>query len=103
MKRITRDVFVADDGEEFMDEIEAIRHERLHQAIPELQTLLFKVPERRKLEKVWGRDIVAEILVRVAFWMVTDSTSARFLKILRQLEEGAPAADPEPMKQILKT
>ncbi len=103
MKKITRDVFVSDDGEEFMDEIEAIRHERCQQALLELQTLLFEVPERRDLEKDWGRDIVAEILMQVAFWMVTDSTSARFLKILRQLEEGAPAADPEPTKRILKT
>ena len=99
MKKITRDVFVADDGEEFPNEIKAIRHERLQQALPEIQTLLFKVPERRELEKDWGRDVVAEILMLVAFWMLTRKTSAKFLKIFRQLEEGAPAADPDPKKR----
>ncbi len=100
---VQKDVYVTQDGKEFIDRIEAIQHERSRQAADEIEQLLFGGRAMQSLRKIWGDDVGLEFAANLAFWMAKRPTSTKLLKILRQLEEGIPATGPNPEGQNVKT
>ncbi len=103
MKKAITDVFVTDDGMEFLGRNEAVQHEQRVRAFSEIEALVFEIPEMRHVRDSLGDDDVNEVLTVLLNWMVTRAASAKLVNILRQLQEGAPAADPGPKGRHVRT
>lgn len=94
MKTIQKNIFVTDDGNEFIGMKEAVRHERQVRALARVEKLLFRMPDMKSARSYWGDDAVNEVLTAVSEGMVAPTASRRLAEIFGQLEEGDPAAGP---------
>jgi len=99
VKKVQKDVFVTNNGSEFINENEAARHERRDPALNEIEEFLFGLPAMRGVRACFGDDAVNEVLTVLWGCMVERPASVELIKILRQLEEGAPAAGTGPKKR----
>ncbi len=68
-----------------------------------IQALLLKFPTLQDVVECHGADLVENIMVLVADWLLAYPAGADLRGLLRRLKEDISAADPEPKERNFKT
>jgi hypothetical protein len=94
--------FVTDDGENFLFEEDAIRHDLRMRGSAKLAAFLSEVPELSDVVECHGSDIVDEIIRFLSDWLFTSPASAILMDIVRQQEEKVAKAGVNQARQKVK-
>jgi hypothetical protein len=94
--------FVADDGEEFIFEDLAIRHNLRLRGSAKLAAFLGEVPGMSEAVECYGSDTVDDIVAMLSDWLFTSPASTTLIEIVRCQKKSAAKAGANPGKLKVK-